>query len=64
MISVVIYSSLPFIILLHLLVIHAYSQVHVPLAILSGALQAAVAAIVLSRGHIHINEVRVLAVGI
>ena len=29
-ISVVIYSSLPFILLLHLSVIHAYSQVHVP----------------------------------
>ena len=37
-ISVVIYSSLPFILLLHLSVIHAYPQVHVPLAILSGAL--------------------------
>ena len=37
-ISVVIYSSLPFIFLLHLSVIHAYPQVHVPLAILSGAL--------------------------
>ena len=36
--SVVIYSSLPFILLLHLPVIHAYPQVHVPLAILSGAL--------------------------
>ena len=29
-VSVVIYSSLPFILLLHLLVIHAYPQVHVP----------------------------------
>ena len=37
-ISVVIYSSLSFILLLHLLVIHAYPQVHVPSAILSGAL--------------------------
>ena len=37
-ISVVIYSSLPFILLLHLLVIHAYPQVHVPSTILSGAL--------------------------
>ena len=63
-ISVVIYSSLPFILLLHLSVIHAYPQVHVPSAILSGALRGAVAPIALSRGHIHINEVRVLAVGI
>ena len=36
--SVVIYSSLSFIFFLHLSVIHAYSQVHVPLAILSGTL--------------------------
>ena len=35
---VVIYSSLPFILLLHLSIIHAYPQVHVPSAILSGAL--------------------------
>ena len=63
-ISVVIYPSLPFIILLHLSVIHAYTRVHVPSATLSGALWAAVAPITLSRGHIHINGVRVLAVGI
>ena len=37
-VSLVIYSFLPFILLLHLSVIHAYPQVHVPLAILSGAL--------------------------
>ena len=37
-VSLVIYSSLPFILLLHLSVIHAYPQVHVPSAILSGAL--------------------------
>ena len=37
-IFVVIYSSLPFILLLHLSVIHAYLQVHVLSAILSGAL--------------------------
>ena len=52
---VVIYSSLPFIILLHLSVIHAYPQVHVPSAILSDTLWAAVAPIALSRGHIHIK---------
>ena len=55
-ISIVIYSSLPFILLLHLSVIHAYPQVHVPSAILSGALWAAVAPIVLSRDHIHIKR--------
>ena len=37
-VSVVIYSSLPFILLLHLSVIHAYPQVHVPSTILYGAL--------------------------
>ena len=63
-ISVVIYSSLSFILLLHLSVIHAYPQVHVPSATFLGALWAAVALIALSRGHIHINGVRVLAVGI
>ena len=38
MVSVVIYSSLPFILLLHLSIIHASPQVHVPSAILSSAL--------------------------
>ena len=37
-VSVVIYSPLLFILLLHLSVIHAYPQVHVPLAILSDTL--------------------------
>ena len=46
---------LPFILLLHLSVIHAYPQVHVSSAILSGVLWAAVAPIALSRGHIHIK---------
>ena len=55
MVSVVIYSSLPFILLLHLSVIHAYPQVHVPSAILAGALWAVVALITMSRGHIHIK---------
>ena len=36
-ISVVIYPSLPFILLLHLSVIHAHTRVHVPSATLSGA---------------------------
>ena len=63
-ISVVIYPSLLFILLLHLSVILAYPQVHVSSAILSGALWTAVALIVLFRGYIHINGVRVLVVGI
>ena len=63
-ISIVIYSSLPFIPLLHLSVIHAYPWVHVPSTTLSGALWVAVAPTALSRGHIHINRVRVLAVSI
>ena len=37
-VSVVIYSSLSFILFLHLSIIHAYPQVHVPSAILSSAL--------------------------
>ena len=37
-VSLVIYSSLPFILLLHLSVIHVSPQVHVPSAILSGAM--------------------------
>ena len=63
-ISVVIHHSPLFILLLHLLIIHAHTWVHVPSATLSDALWAAVAPIALSRGHIHINGVRVLAVGI
>ena len=53
--SVIIYSSLPFILFLHLSVIHAYPQVHVLSAILSSALWAVVAPIALSKGHIHIK---------
>ena len=60
--SAVIYFSLLFILLLHLSIIHAYPQVHVLSAILSSILWAVVAPIVLYRGHIHINGVRVLAV--
>ena len=57
-ISVVIYHSFLFILLLHLSVIHAHPRVHIPSAILSSALWAVVALIALSRGHIHINGVR------
>ena len=63
-ISIVIYHFPPFILLLHLSVIHVYPRVHVPSATLSSALLAIVAPIALSRGHTHINGVRVLAVGI
>ena len=63
-ISVVIYHSLLFILLLHLSVIHAHPQVPIPSAILSGTLWAVVAPITLSKGHIHINGVRVPAIGI
>ena len=63
-ISVIIYPSLPFILLLHLLIIHAHHRVHVSSAILSGALWVAVAPLALSRGHIHSNGVRVSAVSI
>ena len=55
-VSVVIYSSLPFILLLHSSVIHVYPQVQVSSAILSSALWAVVAPIALSRSHIHIKE--------
>ena len=63
-ISVVIYPPLLFILLLHLSIINAHSLVNVPSTILFGALWAAMAPIALSRGHIHINGVKVSAVGI
>ena len=61
-ISAAIYHFFSFILFLHLLVIYAHTWVCVPSATLSGALWAAVALIALSRGHVHINGVRVLAV--
>ena len=64
MIFVVIYPSLPFILLLHLSVIHAHTWVHVLSATLSSVLWAAMAPIALSRGPIHINGVKVVAMGI
>ena len=63
-IFVVIYPSLMFILLIHLPVIHAHPRVHIPSAILSGTLWAVVAPLARSKGHIHINSVRVLAFGI
>ena len=53
--SLLLFIPLPFILFLHLSIIHAYPQVHVPSAILSSALWAAVALIALSRDHIHIK---------
>ena len=63
-ISHIIYPFLWFILFLHLLVIHAHTWVHVPSATPFDALWAVVAPIALSRGHIHINGVRALVVGI
>ena len=63
-ISDIIYPFLWFILFIHLLVIHAHTWVHVPSATPSDALWAVVAPITLSRGHVHINGVRTLAVGI
>ena len=52
------------ILILHLLVIHTHTWVHVPSATPSNTLWAVETQIVLSRGHVHINGVRTLAVGI
>ena len=52
------------ILVLHLLVIHAHSWVHVPSTILSDILWAVVTQIALSRSHVHINRAKMLAVGI
>ena len=61
--SYIIYFFLT-ILVLHLLVIHTYTWVHVPSATPSGVLRAVVTQIALSRGHVHINGARMLAVGI
>ena len=58
------YSSLWTILVLHLLVINAYTWVHVPSATLSDVLWVAVTQIALFRGFVHINGVKMLAVGI
>ena len=63
-ISDIIYPFLWFILLLHLLVIHAHTWVHVPSATPSDTLWAVVAPTALFRGYVHINGVRALAVGI
>ena len=62
--SLTLYSSLLSILVLHLLVIHAHTWVHVPSATLSNALWAVVTQAALFRGHVHINGPRMLAAGI
>ena len=63
-ISDIIYPFLWSILFLHLLVIHAHTWVHVPSATFFDVLWAVVVRIALSRGHVHINGARALAVGI
>ena len=58
------YSSLWTILILHLLVIYAYTWVHVPSATPSNVLWVAITQIALSRGHVYINRARMLVVGI
>ena len=58
------YSFFWTILALHLLVIHAYTWVHVPFTTLSDVLWVVVIQITLFRGHIHINGTRMLAVSI
>ena len=53
--SLTLYSSLWTILVLHLLVIHAYTWVHVPSATPSNVLWVVVTQIALFRGHVHIN---------
>ena len=60
--STVIYPFLPFILLLHLSVIHAYPQVHVPSIIFSGALWAVVTPSPCPRVTSTLKGVRVLFV--
>ena len=62
--SLALYISFWSILILYLLVIHVHTWVHVSSATPSDALWAIVTQIALSRGHIHINGVRMLAMGI
>ena len=62
--SLTLYSSFWTILVLHLLVIYAYTWVHIPSAIPSDVLRAMVTQVALSRGHVHINGARMLAMGI
>ena len=56
------YSSLWTILVLHLLVIQAYTWVHVPSVTPFDVLWVAMTQITLFRGHVHINGARMLAV--
>ena len=60
--SLILYISLRSILILHLLVIPAYTWVHVPSATLFDILWAAVTQIALPKSHVHISGVRMLAV--
>ena len=62
--SLILYSSLWTILVLHLLVIHAYTWVHVPSATPSDVLWVVMTQIALFKGHAHINGARMLAVDI
>ena len=58
------YSYLWTILVPHLLVIHAYTWVHILSATPSNVLWVAVTQITLFLGHVHINGAKMLAVGI
>ena len=62
--SLALYISFCSILILYLLVIHVHTWVHVPSTTPSDALWAVVTQIALSRGHVHINGARMLAVSI
>ena len=62
--SLILYSFLWTILVLHLLVIHAYTWVHVPSATPSDVLWVVMTQIALFKGHAHINGARMLAVDI
>ena len=62
--SLILYSFFWTILVLHFLVIHAYTWVSVPSATPSDILWVAVTQISLFRGHVHINVARMLVVGI
>ena len=62
--SLTLYGSLQSILILHLLVILAHTWVRVPSATPSDVLWATVTQIALSRGHVYISGVGMLAMGI
>ena len=58
------YSSFWTILVLHLLVIYAYTWVHVPSATPSNVRWVVVTQIALFRSHVHINGAKILVMGI